>query len=184
MDFSLPGSSVHGIFQARIPQWVAISSSRGSSWPRDQTHVSCIAGRRFNSEPPGKARDLVKLKALFPVFSTHRIGDVHEFLFNEGLESVRQPFSLLWEQSYFWDPNTSQALHCSKPFHTWSLIFITIPQGFMDETIKTERIYSPRPQRYWVRKLWFELKNDWPGGIDPLCFYCFIHKTLWNCYKN
>ena len=54
-----------------------------------------LAGRRFNSEPPGKARDLVKLKALFPVFSTHRIGDVHEFLFNEGLESVRQPFSLL-----------------------------------------------------------------------------------------
>ena len=39
MDCSLPGSSVHGISQARILEWVAISSSRGSSWPRDQTHV-------------------------------------------------------------------------------------------------------------------------------------------------
>ena len=39
---SPPGSSVHGIFQARIQQWVAIFSSRGSPWPRDRTHVSCI----------------------------------------------------------------------------------------------------------------------------------------------
>ena len=38
MDCSPPGSSVHGIFQARILEWVAISFSRGSSWPRDQTH--------------------------------------------------------------------------------------------------------------------------------------------------
>ena len=47
MDCSLPGSSIHGISQARIMQWVAISFSRGSSWPRDQTRVSCIAGRLF-----------------------------------------------------------------------------------------------------------------------------------------
>ena len=44
-DCSLPGSSVHGIFQARILESVAISSSRGSSLPRDLTHVSCV-GRR------------------------------------------------------------------------------------------------------------------------------------------
>ena len=47
MDCSLLGSSVHGISQARILEWVAISFSRGSSWFRDQTHVSCIAGRFF-----------------------------------------------------------------------------------------------------------------------------------------
>ena len=44
---SLPGSSVHGIIQARILELVAISSSRGSSQPRDQTWVSCIIGRFF-----------------------------------------------------------------------------------------------------------------------------------------
>ena len=49
MDCSLPGFSVHGIFQARTLEWVAISFSRGSSWPRDWTQVSCIAGRRFPS---------------------------------------------------------------------------------------------------------------------------------------
>ena len=47
MDCSLPGSSVRGIFQARVLEWVAISFSRGSSQPRDQTQVSCIAGRCF-----------------------------------------------------------------------------------------------------------------------------------------
>ena len=43
MDCSLPGSSLHGISQARILEWVAISSSRGSPWHRDRTHVSCIS---------------------------------------------------------------------------------------------------------------------------------------------
>ena len=46
---NLPGSSVHGILQARILEWVAISFSRGSSWPRNQTQVSYIAGRFFTN---------------------------------------------------------------------------------------------------------------------------------------
>ena len=47
MDCSLPGSSVHAILQARILEWVAIPFSRGSSWPRDRTQVSRIAGQFF-----------------------------------------------------------------------------------------------------------------------------------------
>ena len=47
VDCSLPSSSVHGIFQARVLEWVAISFSRGSSRPRDRTRVSRIVGRRF-----------------------------------------------------------------------------------------------------------------------------------------
>ena len=80
MDCGPPGSSVHGILQARILKWVAISFSRRSSWPRNQTRVSCIAGRFFTnwaglpnpgieprssalqvdslpSEPPGKPKN-------------------------------------------------------------------------------------------------------------------------------
>ena len=44
MDCSLPGSSLHGILQARVLEWVAISFSRGSSQPRDRSQVSCIPG--------------------------------------------------------------------------------------------------------------------------------------------
>ena len=47
MDSSLPGSSVHGIFQAIVLEWFAISFSKGSSWPRDRTQVSRIVDRRF-----------------------------------------------------------------------------------------------------------------------------------------
>ena len=47
MACSPPGSSVYGIFQATILEWVAVSFSRGSSQPRDQTQVSCVAGRFF-----------------------------------------------------------------------------------------------------------------------------------------
>ena len=49
MGCSLPGSSVHGIFQARILEWFAIPFSRESSWPRDWTQVSCTAGRFFTN---------------------------------------------------------------------------------------------------------------------------------------
>ena len=48
-DCSPPGFSVHGIFQARILEWVAVFFSRGSSQPRDRTQVSCIAGKHFNA---------------------------------------------------------------------------------------------------------------------------------------
>ena len=47
MDYSPPGSPVHGIFQARTLKWVAIPFSRGSSQPRDRTHISCIASGFF-----------------------------------------------------------------------------------------------------------------------------------------
>ena len=47
MDCSLTGSSVHGIFQARVLEWIAISFSRGPSRPRNRTGVSRIAAGRF-----------------------------------------------------------------------------------------------------------------------------------------
>ena len=53
MDCSPPGSSIHGILQARILEWVAISFCRGSSQPNDQTRVSCIAGRLYHLSHQG-----------------------------------------------------------------------------------------------------------------------------------
>ena len=54
MDCKPPGFSLQRISQARIPEWVAISFSRGSSWRRDRTHISCITSGVFTDEPPGK----------------------------------------------------------------------------------------------------------------------------------
>ena len=52
VDHSSPGSFVIGILQARIVEWVAMPSSRRSSSPRDQTCISCLAGRFFTADPP------------------------------------------------------------------------------------------------------------------------------------
>ena len=60
MDCSQPDSSFHGILQARILEWVAMPSSRGSSWPRDWTCISCLsctACRFFTPEPQRKPHD-------------------------------------------------------------------------------------------------------------------------------
>ena len=61
----LPGSSVRGIFQARILEWVAISFSRRSSWPKDWTWVSCIIGRRFTV---WATREIQKSYFISPLF--------------------------------------------------------------------------------------------------------------------
>ena len=56
MDFSLPGSSIHGVFQARILEWFAISFSRGFSQSRDWTRISYTAGRLFTVWATREAR--------------------------------------------------------------------------------------------------------------------------------
>ena len=66
MDCSLPGSTVHGIFQARILEWGAISSSRGSSQPKDRTcisYISALAGGFFTSSTTWEAHSLSGGKA-------------------------------------------------------------------------------------------------------------------------
>ena len=67
MDCTLPGSSVLGILQARILEWVAMSFSRGPSRPRNRTCVSCIAGRFFT--------DLAMREAHFQ-YTTHQISGI------------------------------------------------------------------------------------------------------------
>ena len=75
-DCSPPGSSVHGIFQTRILDWVAISFSRGSSASRDPTCILCtsaLAGRFFTTVPPGKPSvliyiDMLQGSVLHPLF--------------------------------------------------------------------------------------------------------------------
>ena len=85
MDCSPPGSSVHGILQARILECIAIPFSRGSSQPRDRTQVSCIAGRLYLMSHQGSQfisylySDIVKFKK-FLTFDNFRLIKAVEFL--------------------------------------------------------------------------------------------------------
>ena len=67
MDWSPPGSSVHIILQARALEWVAISYFRGSFQLRDETQVSCTAGRFFTNWTIRKARIHINYRSLPPI---------------------------------------------------------------------------------------------------------------------
>ena len=97
MDCSPPGSSVHGILQARILEWVAIPFSRGSSQPRDQTQVSCIAGRGFNLWATGEAQTKTREGASAP-FSWRR-----SWCFCQKSRSLLE-YSYLWAGSLWLKP--------------------------------------------------------------------------------
>ena len=85
INCSPPGSSVRGIFQARILEWLAMPSSRGSSPPRDQTHVSCTScsvGKFCITEPPGKPNRyiLLYIKQITNMVILCSIGDYTQYL--------------------------------------------------------------------------------------------------------
>ena len=75
MDCSPPDSPVHGILQARILEWVAMLSSRGSSQSRDRTQVSLIVGIFFITEPKGKPKNtgVGSLSLLQGIFLTQEL---------------------------------------------------------------------------------------------------------------
>ena len=84
MNCSLPGSSVHGISQARILEWVATSFSKGSSQPRDQTCVSCLSGGFFTVEPPQEAPLVIReMKIKTTMIPLH----INEHGYNKNMEN-------------------------------------------------------------------------------------------------
>ena len=78
MNYSPPGSAIHGIFQVRILEWVAMPSSRGLSRRKDLTCVSCIAGEFFTTEPPGKPSPHIII-FFFLVVKTFKICSLSSF---------------------------------------------------------------------------------------------------------
>ena len=108
MDCSPPGSSVHGILQARILEWVAMPSSRGSSLPRDWTQVSCTSGGFFTSWTTREDPEP------FNVFNREWVSDEN----NHQLVQNWFQISLLFS-------NISRNLAKDKLSHLWITHFIT-----------------------------------------------------------
>ena len=120
MDCSLPGSSVHGISQARILEWIVISFSGGSSHPRDQTYVSFIAGGFFTAWPIWEAhlhincilensRDITQIHRVWRLWLTKGYDPVTANLLLQAFRS--QPISpraqgpnclALWKRKWKW----------------------------------------------------------------------------------
>ena len=117
MDCSPPGSSVHGILQARILEWVDILLSRGPSWPRNQTQVSCIAGRFLICRAIRKALVPQSYMTLCDSMDYSPTGfSVHGILQVRILEWVTIPF---WRSSW---PKDRTRVSCivGKFFTSWA----------------------------------------------------------------
>ena len=103
MDYSLIGSSVHGILQARILEWVVIPFSRGSSWPRDWTWVFCMQVGSLPSEPPGKAMDVGNLFSCSSAFSKPSCyiwQFLVQILLKCSLKDFEHYFASMWNKCY------------------------------------------------------------------------------------
>ena len=126
MDCSPPGSSVQGILQARILEWVAISFSRGSSQPRDWTQVSCIAGRLYRLRQPGVIGLLISKNCFWYNFY-QRV--VISYKFSEG-QVFCLPISMI----------------CVCAFATQSCLTLCKP---MDCSPKGSCVHGILRQEYW-----------------------------------
>ena len=89
MDSFPPGSSVRGILQARILEWVAISSSRGSSPPRDQIQVSHFAGRLFTIWATREARSYTNMHS-----NTDGCSNTHVLTYNSYIVTHNLPWQI------------------------------------------------------------------------------------------
>ena len=105
-DCSPPDSSVHGILQARMLEWVAMPSSRGSSQPRDRTLISpSLAGRFFTTVPPGKPNLYHRTShSLCLIIKALHCWDIH---FGEHLHGTQT-------SSYFFE-NSERFIHVPVP---------------------------------------------------------------------
>ena len=121
MNCSQPGSSVHGILQARILNCVAVSFSRGFSWPMDRIWVSCIAGGFFGpSKPPG--RSLLDKRVYQPDLEERERERVRSGR-HRGPRKERREGVELWDGLFSVDVKIEETLHHSraltKPSYVW-----------------------------------------------------------------
>ena len=97
MDCGPPGSSVHGILQARILEWFAISSFRGSSQPSDRTWVSCIIGRFFTIWATREVHIVTNFK--ISIYNGRKLSIVATFFFFVVEKYLFPPFFWQWLSS-------------------------------------------------------------------------------------
>ena len=152
MDCSPPASSVDGIFQARILEWVTISSSKGSSRSRDRTSVSCvsyIAGRSLTTEPSGKpyiTMDFIFLYSLwFVIFAQF----IH-----------RPPVFLLYFESLCKYPHMLHISFCiSIPCPLHHLYYLFIVKAVLRAIVGMDSLYNiwsikcQSEKHFWTTKV-------------------------------
>ena len=156
-------SSVHGILQARILEWIAVPFSRGSSQPRDQTQVSCIAGRFFTSGAmrealsqhlnPKGLKNLNSLKASRNHFSKRAKS------FSLNLKEFKRFFCFLCLRP-FWFSSTCLLPHLSLPFWIDSTLVMT--DTYSENVGNSSSVFKSASSEFWI---WFSVREGFHGGL-------------------
>ena len=161
MDCSLPGFSIHGILQARILEWVAIPSSRGSSQFRDQTHISVL---KVDSLPSEATRE--PFSGLHSVFSITGVTSTY-CSDRYGISVLPKPtvlkfwgifFSVLSSSLFLYTPNklvfayyryhcADLTLHYSFFCCSHKLTYNVVSILFYTESLKSSRVQASDPPR-------------------------------------
>ena len=160
MDHSPPGSSVHGILQAKILEWVAIYFSRGSSQPRDRTQVSHIAGRCFNLWATGDVISVLKLIP-WPPYLTHAVEQ--ERGKHNSMKDRPRPLGVKNPQDQVSDPGLvcCKGILASTPC-PWYVCWERRMMGII-----------------WGGERWLINRN----GMSPIVFCCFrLYNPLYDTY--
>ena len=150
MDCSLPGSSVHGIFQARTLEWIAISFSRRSSRPRDWTWVSHIVGRHFTIWATKEGLSRLHIKKQRCYFA------------NKGPSSQSYGFSSshvwMWELNYkeSWVP---------KNWCFWTVVLEKTIEGLWTARRSNQSILKEISPEYSLERLMLKLKLQYFGHL-------------------
>ena len=174
---SLPGSSVHGIFQARILKWVAISFSKGFSWPRDRTPVSCITDGLFTDWTTSEAGQVLKTTFLAAVSIIW--GSIVLILGNSGIFS-----DLLFTLWIFWPFLCFLSLsHCIIFTSPFTLTLLSFQIEIKNIGLKPG---SMTPwENGWGLDGWGSTGNSWLKcsfrifyGFYYLCSYSFPSKII------
>jgi len=174
MDCSLPGFSVHAIFQARILEWVAISSSREPSRPRYGTLIYCIAGGFFMTEPPGKlkiSRTMVYLQKNEKPSDTRSIPPG---VTQQALRHQKHPSGSYPASPHF----ICTEIHCKVHFNTiygnfyfillWKAVGLRIDSTcWKGRKPKLKALFSCRGVLGILQPLLYERLKKWLGGLYP-----------------
>ena len=145
IDCSPPGSSVHGILQARVLEWVAMPSSRGSSQPRDQTRASCVSCT--DRQIPYLLRDIV-------------MNETEEF-------SVRGSLGLLWpkdKKQADKKKNEWQTCWMKENGVIWG--HAGRPLNSQEGNIWDEILRTRKSQKIWSKVLWARAGSKQPAWQD------------------
>ena len=130
MDCSLPGSSVHGIFQARVLEWIAISFSRGSSNPGIETGASALEADTLPSEPPGKSSIM--------------------YVYTVSAEKAMATHSstLAWKIPWTEEPARLQSMGSLRVGHNWATSLSRIGE-VNGNPLQCSRLENPRDGGAW-----------------------------------